>query len=174
MSLWRPEVYARGPSLRTPLPSHTPHAQVEGSRGLTCFAFLQLVLQAALQRKHLVIQATGWKGGHSAPRDCSHFSPTLSAWHSPLHTLSRRVSHQLAVPACDFPPQLSEMLSFLANFHLENTGTQGSGVSSSPTPTAPHPSPSIPGSPWDFSAWTSAVVFEVKLLKVVLRVARSL
>ena len=88
-----------GPRLGTPLPSHAPHAQVEGSRGLTCFEFLQLVLQAALQRKHLVIQATGWRGGHSAPRDRSHFPPPHPRPEclalTPPHTLPEGLS-----PAC--------------------------------------------------------------------------
>ena len=158
-----------GPSLGTPLPSHTPHAQVEGSRGLTCFEFFQLFLQPVPQRKHLVIQATGWRGGHSAPCDCSHPPPSsLRAQQPSLHTLSLRVSYQLAVLACDFPPQLSVMLSFLASCHLEN-----SGISLHPTPPQSR-APFMPVSPWEFSAWTSAAVFEVKLLKPVLRVCRSL
>ena len=158
-----------GPSLGTPLSSHTPHAQVEGSRGLTCFEFFQLFLQPVPQRKHLVIQATGWRGGHSAPCDCSHPPPSsLRAQQPSLHTLSLRVSYQLAVLACDFPPQLSVMLSFLASCHLEN-----SGISLHPTPPQSR-APFMPVSPWEFSAWTSAAVFEVKLLKPVLRVCRSL
>lgn len=117
--------------------SHMPHARVEGSRGLTCFEFFQLLLQPVLQRKHLVIQATGWRGGRPAPCDCSHPPPSsLRAQPPSLHTLSLRGSYQLAVLACDFPPQLSVMLSFLASCHLEN-----SGISLHPCSTPPHLSP---------------------------------
>lgn len=55
---------------RTPHPGAGEGGEQGGSEwlGLTCFELLLLLLQLALQGKHLVVQATGCGGGRSAPR----------------------------------------------------------------------------------------------------------
>lgn len=117
----------------------------------------------------------GLEGRALSTPGCAHPTSVLRAQPPPLHTHSWRASHLLAVAAPGFPPQLSEMLLLLANCHLEDMGTQCSGLSTPlPTMTPPIQSPFQPGSPWECSAWTSATVLEVKLLKDALRVSRSL
>ena len=132
----------RGPCWAAQPRNPLPHAQVEGSRGLTCLEFLLFFLQPALQRKHLVVQALSWRGGHSAPRGCPPPPPPSPSW-SPHPTPALSKGEGLppaAVAAFDLPLPCSEMLSFLAKCHLEDTGAQGSEVSPRPSPIAP-PSP---------------------------------
>lgn len=86
--------------LRCTLRMLTPPARAQGNLSLTCFESLLPLLYCALQRSHLLAQASAWKG------TVQHQGPAFT--HSLQHTPETRASHLPAVPACDPPPPLSE------------------------------------------------------------------
>lgn len=142
-------------------------------------------------------QGGGGAGARPSLSSCCSFSSLLSRESTlsfKLRAGGEGTQHpRLPLPPCLPPHPLLEGLTclqlLLLVFHLgfqrcyhflqtatwRTWGLGGCSGLSAPSPTAPWAgAPSMPGSPWDFSAWTSATVFAVKLLKVALRVSRSL
>lgn len=109
----------------------------------------------------------------AAPRLPRHLHPGAPA--PPLHSRRGRVSHLLQLLLLTFHFRVQRCYPSLQSAIWRTLGLRAPKSAPAPPPShLPPQLPCPPGSPWKFSARISAEVLEMKLLKVVVRVTRSL